>query len=191
MELEELLQAWKVQDNYINQRLGTITLRHLIEQKSKGILSCIVKRLTVELVAIIFIVSTFNLLYFITELPYTSIRWISFAIFNLNALLVILKYVNVISRVRLDFQLDVSMMLEKIINNLNRFRTQNRNFNIPLCLVCIIMFAGAQNLLSWLPWMLGEFFLWRWLLTPKFKKRFETYIQDLRFSLNKLKEMKD
>jgi hypothetical protein len=60
MELEELLTAWKAQDNYIDQYFKNLTFDHLLEQKSKGILSQIVKKLTLELIIIAFLLIGFN-----------------------------------------------------------------------------------------------------------------------------------
>lgn len=191
MELEELISAWKGQDKYIDQQLKNLTFNHLLVQKSKGVLSKIIERLLIELILIIILFLGFNVLFLIVDLPFTMLRWTCFAIFNLVALSIITKYFQVINYTKIEAQQNVETTLTKIIESLNRFRTQNKQFNIPIGILCIIMFAGSQNLLYWLPWLLFEFFLWRWVLLPKMETRFEAYITDLEYSLSKLKELKE
>jgi hypothetical protein len=107
------------------------------------------------------------------------------------ALTVIFKYFRVINHAKLDYAQNVEITLAKIIESLNRFRTQNNQLNIPIGILCIVMFAGSQNLLYWLPWLLLEFLLWRWIFIPKLEARFESYIIDLEYSLSKLREVKE
>ena len=190
MELDELILDWKAQDKYINQNLKTITINHLLRQKSKGVLRQIVKRLTIELIALVLLLAGFNLLFFIIDLPYSILRWTCFAIFNLVIIGVILNYLKAITQSKTDFRQDLDTTLPHIIKNLHRFRTHNKHLNIPVGVICIIMFAGSQDLVYWMPWLLAEFFLWRWFLIPKISRRFESYIADLENSLNTLNEMK-
>ncbi len=190
MELDDLLLAWKAQDKYIDQHLKAITVSHLLQQQSKGILNRILKRLTLELLIIIFLIAGFNLLFFMVDLPYSISRCICFGIFNIIGLSTVYRYIRVITQAKTDFMHDVAGTLEKIIRDLNHFRIQNNLLNMPVGLLCIIMFAGAQDLIYWLPWLLIEFFLWRWVFIPKMKKRFESYITDLEYSLNNIKEIK-
>ena len=191
MELEELITAWKTQDKYIDQQLKSLTFNHLLVQKSKGVLSQMMKKLTIELIIIALVCIAFNVLFFIIDLPDSILRWVCLAIFNLIALSIIIKYLQIINLTNINWQQNVKTTLTHIIKSLNRFRTQNKQFNIPISIVCIIMFAGAQNLLYWLPWLLFEFFLWRWVFLPKMEIRFEGYITDLEYLSNKLEELNE
>lgn len=190
MELDKLISTWKAQDQYMDQKLKTITLDHLLRQKSKGALSQIVKKLTVELIGLVLLLAGFNWMFFIIDLPHSILRWICFAIFNLVIIGVILNYAKTIIQSRIDFRKKLDLTLSQIIKNLNRFRTHNQYLNIPVGVICILMFAGSQDIVYWIPWLLAEFFVWRWLITPKIRSRFENYIADLEYSFNTLTEMK-
>lgn len=191
MELEELFIAWKAQDKYIDQNLKVKTFSYLFKQKSKGVLSQIIKILITELIIIFFLLVGFNVLSFIVDMPYSILRWVCFVIFNLITLGVIFTYSKTINQVKLEFKQNVCSTLEQIINNLNHFRAQSKYLNAPIGIICIMMFAGSQDLIYWLPWLILEFFFWRWFLIPKINRRFESYITDLEYSLSTLKEVKD
>ncbi|MEM6846151.1 MAG: hypothetical protein AAF632_28325 [Bacteroidota bacterium] len=190
MELDELFAAWKRQDQYIDQHLKMETFSYLFKQKSKGVLSQIIKNLVLELIVLLFLLLGFNALFFMVELPFSAVRWICFAIFNAIAIVVLSHYAKTIYQVRRAVQQNVCSTLEKIIHHLKRFRAQSNYFNAPVGVIGIMMFAGSQGLLYWLPWLILEFLLWRWLLIPKINKRFESYIADLEYSLSTMVDIK-
>ncbi len=188
MELDELVHAWRAQDTFINKQLQTLTLSYLLKEKSTGVLSKLVKRLTIEVLVLIALAAGSNLLFFITDLPYTISRWICFGIFNLVAAVVIAKYVFTIRQVNRNLGQDMRTALEQIVKTLNRFRWQNQHLHLPIGIICIGMFAGSQNLIYWLPWLLIEFLLWHWVFIPSIRRRFESYLVDLEYSLAMLKD---
>ena len=190
MELEDLFVAWKSQDHDIDQHLKKETFHYLFKQKSKGVLSQIIKTLTLELVILFLLVAGFNVLFFLVELPFNILRWGSFVIFNTVALSFIIRYIKTIHQIKPKFSHDVCQTLKQIMHHLNRFRRQGSYLNAPIGVIIVMMFAGSQHLLYWLPWLITEFFLWRWLFIPKIKSRFENYIMDLENSLSTLKEVK-
>lgn len=188
MELDQLLDIWKRQDSYSNAYLQKGTLHMLLKQKSKGVLDQIIKKLTLELVVILAIGISFNFLYFMIDLPYTLGRWSCFAIFNLLLLAVSVIYSQTILKTKNARKADLATSLAKIIDGLNNYQNKSRYLQLPIGIICLLAFAGAQQLLYWLPWMMIEFFLWKWAFRHKINKRFESYLSELEYSLKSLKD---
>jgi len=192
MELDDLIIVWKKQDENIHLQLQNKTLKYLFKERSKGVLSKIRKCLTRELFVIVVLFILFNVLFILIKLPYTMLRWGCFAIFNSISLWYIYYYKNAITVVfNLKYNEDLRANMERIIKCLSRFRNQYRLLNLPIVFLCIVMFAGSQNLFFLLPWMIVEMLLWRSLFLPRLVLRFEDYKADLEYSLRNLQELND
>jgi len=190
MQLDDLLIVWKKQNKNIYPQLHNETLRYLLKEKSKGALSKIRRRLRMELISIAIVSIQCNVLFVLVNLPYTLNRWAGFVIFNLISLLYVYCYFKAIYTLKLRYNEDLRTNMERLIKKLNSFRNQYKLFNLPVIVLCLVMFAGSQNLLILIPWMALEFLLWRSLLLPKLMVRFEDYKADLEYSLRNLQEFK-
>ena len=192
MELDELIIVWKKQNEKLNQQLPNETLRYLLKEKSQGALSKIRRHLKREIVLITIVLILCNVLFVLVNLPYTIIRWTCFIIFNLILFWYLYNYFKAIySSFVLRYSDDLRVNVERLIENLNSFHNKYKLLNLPVIFLCIIMFAGSQNLFVLIPWMIAEFFLWRLVLLPKLMVRFEGYKSDLEYSLRNLQELKD
>lgn len=180
--------TWKSQDQHIKMQLQNETIQYLIKEKSKNVLKKIEQCLRWELLSIAFIAVFCVVLFFSVDIPYTPVRWICFIIFCLTASLHITFYVKGTRKIKLNYSDDLETNLQRIIQGLIHFQHQRKLMNIPILFVCIIMFAGSQNIIVLIPWMLLEFLLWRWVLFPKMRSRFADYKSDLEYTLRQLQE---
>jgi hypothetical protein len=191
MDLEDLIVAWRKQEVYIGEHLRIGTLRHLLRVKSGNALGHIKSCLIKEVLVISLIIFAFDTLFFLVNIPLTPLRWSCLAIFNLIAGLYVISYQKVIRESRLEYKETLETNLQRIVQGLTRFQHVYRLNNIPVVLVCFLMFAGAQDLLILLPWMIVEFSILKWILLPKLTSRFEDYRADLEHSLKQLREIRD
>jgi len=186
MNLEELIVTWKNQDALIDIQMRNRTLSNLYKKKSNGVLKNIKKCLTRDLLIIISIVGSFDILYFIIDNPYNPVRWICFAIFNLTAFLHIALYLKALNKIELNYDKDLETNLKTIIQGLTQFGSQHKLLNIPVVFVCTLMFAGSLSLLFMFPWIILEFLFWRWVFLSTVKLRFEDYKSELEYTLTQL-----
>lgn len=190
MNLEELIVTWKRQDVQIEKQLRNVTMQYLFRERSKNVLKEIENSLIRELLIIILAVVSFDVLFFMVDIPFTALRWVCFTIFNVTAILHIVFYQNGARKSKLHYDDDLETNLKKIIQGLTQFRGQCKLVNIPIGFICILMFAGSQNLFVLVPWMILEFLFWRWLLLPRMRSRFGDYKRDLEYTLRQLQESK-
>jgi hypothetical protein len=95
-------------------------------------------------------------------------------------------YLVTIIRVKKKLDKDLLTTIQQIIVALNGFRKSARYLNIPIVIIGVMAFVVVHDLISWLPWMIIEFFLWRWVLLPSGRRRFDNFISDLEFSVGRL-----
>ena len=192
MELDDLIIAWKRQNEKPDQHLPKEMIRFLLKQKSQGALSKIRRHLTKELILIASVFVLCNVLFVLIDLPYNTIRCTSLTIFDLIVFWYLYYYFKAIySLFTLSYNDDLRKNINRLIENLNHFCNKYKLLNLPVIFLCIVMFAGSQNLFVLIPWMAIEFLLWRWVLLPKLVARFEVYKSDLEYSLRNLQELKD
>lgn len=192
MELDELIIVWKKQNENINEQLQIDTLRYLLKEKSQGALSKIRKYLLRELIVIGIVLILCTTLFIMVPLPYTIIRWGCFITFDFILLWYLYCYLKgIFSLFKLKYSEDLKTNIERLNANLNWFRNTYKLLNLPIIFLCIVMFAGSQNLFVLIPWMAAEFLIWRSILLPKLMVRFEGYKSDLEYSLRNLQELKD
>jgi len=188
MNLDDLIMTWKSQDQHIKMQLQNVTIQYLIKEKSKNVLKKIEQYLRWELLSIAFIAVCCVVLFFTVDIPLTPVRWVCFIIFCLTASLHITFYIKGTRKIKLSYGDDLETNLQRIIQGLTQFQHQRNLMNIPIIFVCIIMFAGSQNIIVLIPWMLLEFLLWRRMLFPKMRSRFADYKSDLEYTLRQLRE---
>lgn len=192
MELDDLITVWKKQTEKLNQHLPNETLKYLLKEKSQGALSKIRRHLRRELVFMTVAFILCNVLFVLVNLPYTIIRCTSFIIFNLILFWYFYYYSKAIySLFTLRYNDDLRTNIKRLIKNVSFFHSKYKLLNLPVIFVCIVMFAGSQNLFVLIPWMAIEFLLWRSVLLPKLMARFEGYKSDLEYSLRNLQELRD
>ena len=183
-----MIIVWKKQNENRYPQLLNDTLKYLLKDKSKGVLSKIRRRLTRELILITIVSAQCNVLFVLVDLPYSLSRWVCFVIFNLISLWYVYCYFQAIYMLKLRYKEDLRTNMERIIKKLTLFRNRYRLISLPIIVLCIVMFAGSENLLQLVPWMVLEFLIWRSLLLPKLKVRFDDYIAYLENSLRNLQE---
>ncbi len=191
MELDDLIIAWKKQDENIHRQLQNETLKHLLKQRSQGALSKIKQHLIWEFAAIAGVFILFNSLFLLVHLPGSTSRWACFILFNSVCLWFMYYYLKISSALTLQYAEDIKLNMQRIASSLQRFLQQYKLLNLPVVFLCILIFAGTQNILVLAPWMIAEFILWRAILLPKLMARFEGYIGDLEYSLRSLQELVD
>lgn len=191
MNLQELIITWKKQDSHIEKQLRNVTMQYLFREKSKSVLKDIHNSLMWELSIIILATISFDVLFFLVDISFTPLRFICFGIFNLTAFFYIFFYQAGVSKSKLNYRDDLETNLQKIIHGLTQFRGQCKLVNIPIVFVCILMFAGSQDLFVLIPWFILEFLLWRSMLLPRMRSRFSEYTSDLEYTLKQIHESKD
>ena len=188
MEAQELIAIWKRQAPSIDRRLQLETFAYLLRQHSAGALTRIRRQLGVELLAIALGITGLNGLFFLVGLPLTALRWTGYGLINLIGLFYLYCYLKALSSLRRVNQADLRTALQCITGSLHRFRRQGSSANLPVGVIVLVTFSASQDLLSWLPWLLMEFLMWRWVLSPHLKNRFEGYLSDLEYALKNLDE---
>lgn len=188
MSLDEIIISWKNQSAYKDVQIRKETLHFLFKEKSKNVLRSIHVYLKRELRLIILATVFFDALFFIVEMPFTPLRWMCFVIFNSITFVCILSYLKTLNKSKLKYSNDLETNLRTIIQGLTEFRNQYKLVNIPVVLVCILMFAASHDLLILFPWMILEVLLWRSVLLPKMRSRFQDYQTDLEYTLGQLHE---
>jgi hypothetical protein len=192
MELDELIVVWRKQNRAQSQHLSHETLQYLLKQKSQGALSKIRRHLFGELVIITVSFIICNILFFLVNLPYTAMRWACFTTFDLILFWYIFFYLKgIYAWFTIRYNEDLEANLKRLTENIILFNNKYKLLNLPVVFLCIIMFAGSQNLQLLVPWMALEFLLWRSVLVPKLLARFEGYKSDLGYSLQQLQELHD
>ena len=186
MELEELITIWKKQGPPVSQPLQAAAFEHLLRCQSAGVLSKIRRHLQGELLVIGLLIVAFNGLFLLVELPLTLWRWMAFSAFNLITFHYGYCYWQLIHRLRSEPSLPLRVTLSQIIGALRQFGRQSHSFNLPVGVIGILMFSISQQLLSILPWLVGEFFLWKWVLAPRMQTRFDWYVGELEYHLKNL-----
>jgi hypothetical protein len=91
----------------------------------------------------------------------------------------------------IEYQGNLRDNLLRIVHSLVRFRSVYHLSNLPVVLVCALMFNGVQNFFVLLPFVIAECAVYRWLMIPKLTSRFEDYKADLEYSLRQLQEIED
>lgn len=187
MHLEELIAAWKTQDTSIHKTLKSATLSHLLSQKSQGILKKITSRLEIELWLLLAVLLGMDILFFIVPLTLDFVRISCFTIENLLLPAYIFQYIRVLNHLKKSQARPTSECAEGVYQSLHQFRSWNAKLSLPVGIFGVVMFAGAQHLLSSLPWLVLEYGFWWWLIVPKMRQRFEDYLADLSLLLTDLK----
>ena len=190
MNLDELVDTWRKQDSYVSENLKIRTMHYLFKERSKHALSKISRSLVKELILIVFVLMIFDGLYFLVNLPFSTVRWICFVVFNLIALLYIIYYQKMIYQSRLEYSDSLEVNLQRITKSLTQFRRVYLLSNLPVIVICFVMFGGANNLLFLVPWMIFEALLLRWALQPRLGPRFEDYKADLEYTLRSVRDVK-
>jgi hypothetical protein len=188
MEAEELIAIWKKQDKYIDWHLQQNTFTYLVRQQSAGVLSKIRRHLRLELLAITVLTIGLNGLFFLVDLPVTELRLTAYTFINLIALFYLYRYLKTLHILGRAGRADVRTALQGITGSLQGFRRQSSTINLPLGVIVVVMFSASQHLIGWLPWLLLEFLLWRWVLAPRMGARFERYLSDLEYALKNLNQ---
>ncbi|AYB33619.1 hypothetical protein D4L85_24890 [Chryseolinea soli] len=188
MSLDEMIINWRNQTAYKEVQIRQETLHFLFKEKSKNVLSRIHVYLKRELGLIILATISFDALFFMVEMPFTSLRLICFAVFNVITFVCIFSYLKTLNKSKLKYSDDLETNLRTIIQGLTQFRNRYKLINIPVVFVCILMFAGSHDLLTLVPWMILEVLLWRSILLPKMRARFQAYKTDLECTLRLLQE---
>jgi hypothetical protein len=188
MSLDEMIICWRNQSAYKEVKIRQETLHFLFHEKSRNVLTNISVYLKRELGLILLVTISFEVLFFIVEIPFTPLRWICFAVFNAVTFVWIFSYLKTLNKSKLIYSDDLETNLRKIIRGITQFRSQHKLLNIPMVLVCILMFAGSHDLLILVPWMILEVLLWRWILLPKMRARFQAYKADLEYTLRQVHE---
>jgi hypothetical protein len=171
-----------------DQRLQQNTFRYLVRQQSKGELSKIRRHLRLELLAITILAVVLNGLFFLVDLPLTTLRLMAYAFVNLIAFFYLYRYLKTLYSLGQAGGADLRTALRRITEGLQRFRRQGSATNLLLGVIVLVMFSASQHIFTWLPWLLLEFLLWRWVLAPHMGPRFEGYLSDLEYALKNLDE---
>jgi hypothetical protein len=179
MTIDELLVTWKSQDQALQLALKTTTFQFLLEQKSNDVLRKIRQRLGLELGALGLSLVLVDTLFFIVPLKFDAIRLFFFGVLNLVLIGYLFLYGWVYSRIGKSRLQSMKAHLETICQSLTAFRRWNIRLSLPIGLVGVLMFAGAQQLLTWLPWLLLEYGVWWWLIIPRQRRRFDVYLMDI------------
>ncbi|WP_428665456.1 hypothetical protein [Runella sp.] len=187
MHLEELIVAWKAQDPSIHKTLKSATLSHFLSQKSEGVLKKIRNQLRIELWLLSVLLLGVDSLFFVVQLPLEFVRISCFTIENLLLLVYIFQYVRVLIHLNKSQMRPTSEHVENVYQRLNHFRSWNAKLSLPIGIFGVVMFAGAQYLVTSLSWLVLEYGFWWWIIVPKMRQRFEDYLAELSLLLADLK----
>jgi hypothetical protein len=189
MTIDELLVAWKSQDKALQLALKTTTFQFLLEQKSNDVLRRIRHQLGTELGALALGLVVLDTLFFIVPLPIDVIRLVFFIALTLLLVGYGVLYSWVYNRLGKSRLQSMKAHLETVYQSLTAFRRWNIRLSLPIGLAGVLMFAGAQQLLTWLPWLLLEYGIWWWLIIPRQRRRFEAYLLDLSITLKEVRRL--
>jgi len=189
MEAIGIMNTWRMQDRKMDEALASLTFKHMLHQRSTGVLSNIRHTLIVECAFIGFVWILCNGIFYIIELPYSLLRWAALISFNILMLINLIRYIIIIRKLRLPHTKNMTRALEIIVSTLQKYNRFNWLFRLPFAVIVLCMFGIIVSELAIIPWMIAEFFIWWWLLGGRLNRRFHRYVDELSFSLRMLVEV--